>query len=67
MGIAKKKQPIVLSSAPVSVFASPEIFCHAPAFVFASPLIFFGFALVFFRFDPLHFLVLVLQILKPIT
>ena len=38
---------------------------HAPAFVSASPLAFFGFAPIFFILL-LHFLVLVLQILKLI-
>ena len=44
----KKKRPIVLSSAPISVFASPGIFGHAPIFVFASPPIFFCFSPAFF-------------------
>ena len=44
----KKKQPIVISSAPASVFASP-------AFVYASPPAFFGFAPIFFRFAPIFF------------
>ena len=51
----KKKRPIVLSSAPASVFASPRIFCHAPTFIFVSPPAFFGLAFVFFRFAPAFF------------
>ena len=47
----EKKQPIVISSVPASVFASPVfVYASPPAFVYASPPAFFGFAPIFFHF-----------------